>query len=223
MIESAAGVQSRRVNSNGANDLRAPAHAGLPFDSRAGMHISSHRAFRAALFVLLLIPLVSPQASAQSVPDAGQFAAGADIGIFLPADDRLDASLTGGGFVETYLTPRVGVRGSVMTAAPGYARNSDEREQQIRIGADVIYNWEHGRIHPFAGGGLGVYVLRYYNGDENVGPNETNLGAAALGGLEYFLNRAWTLKTEGRYQWVTDRPLLDPDGFALTFGVKRYF
>ena len=41
--------------------------------------------------------------------------------------------------------------------------------------------------------------------------------------VEYFLNRAWTVKGEGRYQWVDDRRGVNPDGLALTIGLKRYF
>jgi opacity protein-like surface antigen len=159
----------------------------------------------------------------QPVPDRGQVALGAEVGIFLPSDDQLDSSITGGGLMEVYLTPRVGVRGSVKAMRPEYDRGTDEQERQVRLGADVIYNWEGGRLHPFAGGGVGLHFLRFTDNGEGIGDTDTKLGASVLGGFEYFLNRAWTIKTEGRYQWVDDKPLVDPDGFAVTFGLKRYF
>ena len=37
------------------------------------------------------------------------------------------------------------------------------------------------------------------------------------------MNRAWTTKFEARYQFVKDRPNLDPDGLGLLVGLKRYF
>jgi opacity protein-like surface antigen len=173
-----------------------------------------------AVSIVLAAPSI---ASSQPVPNTGQLAAGADVGAFLPSDDQVDSSFIVGGFVEYYFTPRLSIRGSVSETRPSYERGTDEEERQLRLGADVIYNWEHGRIHPFAGGGLGMHRLRFYNDDDNLGSNDSNLGISGLGGVEVFLNRAWTFKIEGRYQWVDDRPAYDPDGFALTFGIKRYF
>ena len=128
-----------------------------------------------------------------------------------------------GGLLEFYATRRVGIRFSVIPIRNGYDRPDDDDERQLRFGGDVIYNWEGGRIHPFVGGGIGVHLLRFYRDGDNQGDNDTKIGGQALGGLEYFLNRAWTLKGEGRYQWVEDRPTLNPDGLSLTIGIKRYF
>lgn len=174
-------------------------------------------------FVTFLTALVPAVAAAQPVPDAGQVAAGAEIGVFLPSDDLLDNGWVGGGLLEYYVTPRVGIRGSVMAIRAGYERPGDEEERQLRFGGDVIYNWEYGAVHPFAGAGLGMHLLRYYNDGDNIGENDTEFGAQILGGAEFFMNREWTVKAEGRYQWVGDRPLVDPDGFSLTIGIKKYF
>jgi opacity protein-like surface antigen len=171
----------------------------------------------AALLSLFLPLTVSAQ------PRDGQLAVGGDIGVFVPADDQLDRSLIWGGFVEGYVTPRVGIRGSLFLTSPEYERGTDEHERQLRLGADVIYNWEGGRIHPFVGGGLGAHFLQFTDNGDSIGESDTKLGVSVLGGLEYFLNRAWTLKGEARYQWVDDRPGVDPDGLALTVGLKRYF
>jgi opacity protein-like surface antigen len=168
--------------------------------------------------------LAAPEpATAQPVPNTGQVAAGVDVGLFLPTDSQLDSSFTGGGFFEFYLTPRLGLRTGVMSMRPGYQGRNDEQERQIRLGADLIYNWEYGQLHPFLGGGTGVHMLRTHAGGQNVGTNHNKLGFSALGGFEYFLSRDWTVKTEGRYHWVSDIPFVDPSGFALTVGLKRYF
>lgn len=174
----------------------------------------------AALIALCLLPAAT---AAQPVPDAGQVAAGAELGVFPPADARLSTGIVGGGLLEVYATPRLSVRGSVMATRSGYDRVDDDSERQLRLGVDVIYNWELGSVHPFVGGGVGTHFLRFHRAGRNEGPNDTEFGTQALGGVEFFMNRAWTLKAEGRFQWVGDRPNLNPDGLALTIGVKRYF
>jgi opacity protein-like surface antigen len=173
-----------------------------------------------ALVALLLLPF---SAAAQPVPAAGQVAAGVELGVFPPTDSQLSAGVVGGGLLEVYATPRIGVRGTVTAMRSGYARFDNDTERQVRLGLDVIYNWERGAVHPFVGGGVGMHFLRFHRDGRNVGPNDTQFGTQALGGVEFFLNRAWALKAEGRYQWVGDRPNLNPDGLALTIGAKRYF
>jgi len=168
----------------------------------------------------LLFPLA---AAAQPVPDTGQVAIGAEFGVFLPADEQLKTGLVAGGLIEVYAAPRLGIRGSVTSIRNGYDREDDDDERQIRLGVDAIYNWEFGSVHPFAGAGIGVHFLRFYRDGDNEGPNDTEFGWQALGGAEFFMNREWTVKAEGRYQWVADRPNLNPDGLALTLGLKHYF
>ena len=150
-------------------------------------------------------------------------ALGGDIGVFLPSDDQFDGGLFGGAFVEIYPAARVGVRPSLFLTSPEYERGTNEHEQQMRLGVDVIYNWEGGTVHPFVGAGIAAHVLQFTDNGEDVGDSSTELGFALLGGLEYFLNRAWTIKGEGRYQWVDNERGVNPDGLALTVGLKRYF
>jgi opacity protein-like surface antigen len=169
----------------------------------------------------MMLNLLPTIAAAQ--PLAGQFAAGGDVGLFFPADDQFDSAAIWGGFLEGYATRRVGIRGSVFVTSPEYERGTDEHERQIRLGADVIYNWEGGRVHPFVGAGLGAHLMQFTDNGEEIGDSDTRLGFGALGGLEYFVNRAWTVKGEVRYQWVDDQRGVDPDGVALTIGLKRYF
>ena len=171
-----------------------------------------------AAFFLLLLPLT---ASAQ--PTEGQVAAGGDIGLFFPSDDQFDGALLLGGFLELYPSARLGIRPSLFVTSPEFERGTDDHERQMRLGVDVIYNWEGGVVHPFVGAGIAAHFLQLTNEGEDVDDSDTNLGFALLGGVEYFLNRAWTVKGEGRYQWVDDRPSVNPDGFVLTIGLKRYF
>jgi hypothetical protein len=168
--------------------------------------------------LMLFLPL-----TAAAQPRAGQVALGGDIGLFFPTDDQFDGALIGGGFIEIYPSARIGVRPSLFVTSPEYDRGTDEHEKQMRLGFDVIYNWERGRYHPFVGGGLGAHFLQFRQDGEDSGDSSTELGFAALGGIEVFLNRAWTLKGEGRYHWVDNERGVDPDGLALTIGLKRYF
>jgi opacity protein-like surface antigen len=170
--------------------------------------------------MLLALPAAT---AAQPVPNAGQVAIGAEISVYFPADEQLAAGVLGGGLFEIYATPRIGIRTSVTALRNGYDREDDDDERQLRVGVDGIYNWERGAIHPFVGAGVGMHFMRFYRNGNNEGPNDTGFGAQVLGGAEIFLNRDWTTKLEGRYQWVQDRPNLNPDGLALSIGVKRYF
>lgn len=178
---------------------------------------------RSVSLLILVTATLCTTAAAQVVPDAGQVAVGAELGVFMPRDSQFDNALIGGGLVEIFLTDRTSVRGSVVATAPHYTRGTEETERQVRLGADAIYNWEQGRVHPFAGGGIGLHLLQLTDNGNAIGESDTKVGFSLLGGFEYFMNQVWTVKTEGRYQWVADRPLVDPDGFALTFGLKRYF
>lgn len=172
-------------------------------------------------FILLALTFLPAVASAQ--PNEGQFTAGGEIGSFFPADDQFDSGLIWGGFIEGYATRRFSVRGGLLYTSPEFERGSDEHARQIRLGLDGIYNWEGGVVHPFVGAGLGVHFMQFTDDGEDVGDSEAQLGFSVLGGIEYFLNRAWTVKGELRYQWVDNFRGVDPDGVALTIGLKRYF
>ncbi len=156
-------------------------------------------------------------------PHTGQVAAGGDIGVYIPTDEQLSTGWIGDGFLEFYATPRLGFRPIVTAIRTGYDRFDDDDERQLRLGLDVIYNWEGGNIHPFAGVGAGVHFLRFYRNGNHEGPDDNNFGANVLGGVEIFFNPTWTVKLEGRYQWVQDRPAIDPDGLGLLVGLKKYF
>ena len=178
-------------------------------------------AFHCTILLTLLSILIPISASAQ--PHTGQVAAGADIGMFLSTDEQLAPGLIADAFAEFYVTPRLGIRPIVTAIRTEYDRDDDDDERQLRIGVDVIYNWERGRIHPFVGAGIAAHVLRFHRGGDHVPPSDTNMGTNVLGGIEVFMNRAWTLKLEGRYQWVRNRPTIDPDGLGALIGLKRYF
>jgi len=161
--------------------------------------------------------------AAQSrVPAAGSMAVGGEAGLFVP-DDAFEPSPIVGGFFEYYPTARLSLRPSAMFLNPGFDREPSDSLRQTRLGFDVIYNWEHGRWHPFAGGGVSAHLLRLKDNGHAIGDGSNQLGIGGLGGVEYFVNRRNALKFEGRAQFVDDVFGVDPSGFAATVGFKHYF
>jgi hypothetical protein len=160
--------------------------------------------------------------AAQRVPAAGSMAVGGEAGFFLP-DDVFEPSPIVGGSFEYYPTARLSLRPSVVFLDPGFDREPSDSLRQTRIGFDVIYNWEHGRWHPFAGGGVAAHVLRLRDNGQTIGDGSNQLGFGGLGGVEYFVNRRNALKFEGRIQFVDDVFGVDPSGIAVTAGFKHYF
>jgi hypothetical protein len=176
-------------------------------------------------YIALALLLAFPRSAlAQSqVPDEGMMAAGGDLGLMLPSDDDLNATPIVQGFFEYYFTPRLSIRPAIAFLDPGFDLEDEDSLRQMRIGADVIYNWEFGKWHPFAGGGLAVYSLRLKDNGHAFGDSANQFGVSGLGGAEYFFNRLTTIKFEGRAQIVDDAFGFSAGGFAATVGVKRYF
>ena len=173
-----------------------------------------------------LIMLFPAAGQAQSrTPAADSAAIGGDVGLFFPKADDLKAGLDLFGFYEYYPAPRTSFRLGLEWMNPQYDedRDPDASVRVIRVGGDFVYNWERGAIHPFAGGGLGIYVLQPRNNGRNEGDSETKFGASMFGGLEYFTSRTMAVKAEGRYHLVSDADGFDPDGLSLTVGLKKYF
>jgi hypothetical protein len=169
-----------------------------------------------------LCSVVPAIGTAQRVPSAGSMAVGGDVGFFLP-DDVFEPGPIIGGFFEYYPTARLSLRPSVTFLDPGFDREPDDSLRQTRVGFDVIYNWERGRWHPYAGGGVAAHILRVKDNGRVIGDGTNQLGVAGLGGVEYFVNRRNALKFEGRGQFVDDAFGFDPSGFAVTVGFKHYF
>jgi hypothetical protein len=178
------------------------------------------------LYIAVLLGFAVPPTDALaqrrgSVPDRGMMAAGGEVGFFVP-DDEFGAAPIFGGLFEYYVTPRVGLRASVSRTSLEFDRGTDDALNQLRFGFDVIYNWEGGKWHPFAGGGLGIHPLSIEENDFELA-DDTEIGLNLLGGVEYFFDRRTTFKIEGRFQFVDDVLGADPSGAAVTFGMKWYF
>lgn len=174
--------------------------------------------------VLSFLPVM---AEAQGrTPRTDSAAVGGDIGWFFPTDDALNSSVSLDGFYEYYLAPRTSVRFGLGWTAPEYDFESDESLRYIRVGGDVIYNWERGPVHPFVGAGLGIYILQPSENGNDVAESQSKLGGVLLGGLEYFTSNTVSLKGEASYHFISDVNAFgpsNPSGFKLAVGLKKYF
>jgi hypothetical protein len=170
------------------------------------------------------VVFLAPSAYAQRTPTADSAAVGGDVGLFLPRQDDFTAGLDLFGFYEYYMSSRTSVRlGLEWMNANVDDDLGDGSVRYVRIGGDLVYNWERGAIHPFGGAGLGVYILQLRAGGENVGDSEAKFGGAVFGGFEFFTDRTTAVKAEARYHVVTNQNGFNPDGLSLTIGLKKYF
>lgn len=177
--------------------------------------------------IAVVLSLVPVMAEAQGrTPRTDSAAVGLDVGWFRPNDDVLKPAVSLDGFYEYYLSPRTSVRFGLGWTAPEYDFESDESLRYVRVGGDVIYNWEGGAVHPFVGAGLGVYIMQPRENGTDVAESESKLGAVVLGGLEYFTSNTVALKAEASYHFISDVENFgprNPNGLKLAIGLKKYF
>lgn len=178
------------------------------------------------LVTVTILWCVSPiAASAQRrQPHESSIAIGFEAGSFISDADALENALLLGALFEYYATPRVSFRGAFNWTAPGFEREPEDSVRQLQLRLDVSYNWEHGRWHPFVAAGVGDYIMQHRDNGRAIGDSNVKVGLNLGAGIEYFLDRDMTFKTEGRYHAVdAPRRWPDPSGWALTAGMKKYF
>jgi hypothetical protein len=173
--------------------------------------------------ILLALVTVTPAVASAQTPRADSAAVGGDIGIFLPAADNMKSGPNLEGFYEYYLRPRTSIRLGLGWANPKRKAEEEDSIRWIRVAGDVVYNWEGGSVHPFVGAGLGIYFLQERDNGENFGDSQTKFGGTIFGGAEFFLNNTVSVKGEARYHLIADSGAYNPDGLALTIGMKKYF
>lgn len=176
--------------------------------------------FALGIAVVLCLPSV---AAAQRMPHQNAAAIGAEGAVFLPRQSGMDMGPDFGGSFEHYITARDAVRVAGEWSNPKFEREHADSVRQVRLGADLVHNWEGGAIHPFVGAGLGAYFLQQKDNGESIGDGGTKLGGTLLGGLEFFTSKTFSVKGEARYHIVSKWNGYDPSGLALTIGVKGYF
>lgn len=174
------------------------------------------------LILVVLLTLVPAMAAAQT-PRAESGAVGGDVGWFFPADDGMKGGATLEGFYEYYLTARTSVRLGLGWGRPKVKADEEDSIRFFRVAGDVVYNWERGNVHPFAGAGVGIYFLQASDNGESVGDSETKFGGTIFGGAELFTSNTVSVKGEARYHLVANAGAYNPDGLSLTIGIKKYF
>jgi hypothetical protein len=177
--------------------------------------------------VALALVAVPSMVQAQGrIPATDSAAVGGDVGLFMPRGDGLEPALSLDGFYEYYFDPRTSIRLGLGWTSPEFDREPDSSLRHVRIGGDLIYNWEGGTIHPFAGAGLGVYILQFREDGDDIGDAEAKFGGVLLAGLEFFTGRTTAVKAEASYHLIANTDhfgQLNPDGFKLSVGLKKYF
>ena len=175
--------------------------------------------------IALILGLPSPAMAQPRMPHEGASAVGGEVGIFLPNEDALKSGPVLEGFYEYYLSARDSLRVGVGWMNPKWEAEDSDSLRHIRIGGDLVHNWEGGAVHPYLGAGLGAYILQFRDNGENLGDSETKFGGNIFGGVEYFTSNTFAIKGEARYHIVSKTNAFDfnPSGLSLTFGVKSYF
>jgi hypothetical protein len=157
------------------------------------------------------------------MPHKDAAAVGGEVGVFLPKEDVLTTGPVLEGFYEYYLSARDSLRVGVGWLNPKFDTESSDSFREIRIGVDLVHNWEGGTVHPYVGAGIGTYFLQARDNGHNVGDSETKLGGTIFGGAEFFTSKTVSVKGEARYHIVSKVNGFNPSGLALTVGVKSYF
>ena len=177
--------------------------------------------FGAALIVALTVP--SSAWAQRRMPHSDANGAGVEVGAFTPRQSGFGTGLDIEGTLEHYVDARDSVRLDVGWMQAKQSNDSLKSVRDVRVGGDLVHNWEGGSIHPFVGAGLGVYFLQPRNNGNNNGDGTTKFGGNILGGAEFFTAKTFAVKAEGRYHIVTKWNGYDPSGLSLTVGLKTYF
>lgn len=180
-------------------------------------------AFKHFILSILFLGVATVAAAQGRVPAAESGAIGGEIGVIAPRDEVLGTGLTLEGFYEYYFSARTSTRVGLGWANLPFDREDEDSLRTLRVPIDLVYNWEHGDVHPFVGAGVGIYFVQPKDNGESIGDSETKVGATLFGGAEFFTGPTFSVKGEARYHVVGDVFGLNPGGLAVTIGVKKYF
>jgi len=171
-------------------------------------------------FLLMLIPIGALAATPSTAPKDGDMAASFNVGFGNAFDDDFEGDPVFTGTFEYYMTPRISWRGLLGFTSFDADFPGDPSVDTTFITANVLYNWEGGRIHPYVTGGLGFYQ-KDASSDLPSEFDETVLGVNGGGGIDWFLGSRWALEFEGTLHGLTGE---NPDTILLvTAGFKFWF
>jgi hypothetical protein len=185
---------------------------------------------RTILLVLLLTASAVPTFAQSSVSLASsdrKLAAGVSLGVAIPGEKLFGSGATLTIFGEKYLTPRLSVRGQLMTAWWKIDElDTEASASPLALGANLIYNWDRGRWHPYASAGFGIYRFGFTEAD--LDSSDTQAGLTAGGGVEIHLDTRSAVTVDLTLHPVAgsaDSLLNDyaPWFSTLSVGYKRFF
>ena len=173
--------------------------------------------------ILFALVTVTPAVASAQTPRADSGAVGGDVGIFLPASDSMKSGPNLEGFYEYYPRPRTSIRLGLGWANP---KREAEEDDSIRSSVSPVTSSTTGRggaSTRSSAAASGIYFLQERDNGENFGDSQTKVGGTLFGGVEFFLNNTVSVKGEARYHLIADNGAYNPDGLALTIGMKKYF
>jgi hypothetical protein len=178
--------------------------------------------------IILLAVAAAPASAQQRVPDRGMFAIGLDAGFAIPQDDLLDPGAFTGVSAEYYLTPRISLKARFGGAWFGGEDESfSEQMSPMHLTGHLVYNWEFGKIHPYAAAGGGWYRYRFRFADESAG-TDSKFGVNFGGGVEYFFSRTDTIAGDVTFHVISGDALSSffvykASYWSFSGGYKKYF
>jgi hypothetical protein len=162
------------------------------------------------------------------VPDTGMVGVSFSLGASIPRDPLFANGPTMTVKAEGYVTPRVSLRGAFGGSWNDInGRGFEASSTPFMATGNVVYNWEGGKIHPFATAGAGWYHYRFEEADLKSSANKFGINFG--GGLEWFMTRRDTITGEVLYHWITDDTvtapltLYKPSFWTIAAGYKKYF
>ena len=179
------------------------------------------RTWLLSALLLMLSPIASLASTPSTAPVKGDMAMSGNVGFARAFDnDFKDFEPILTGTFEYYSTPRVSWRGLLGVTSFDADLPGSASVDIVFVNANIVYNWEHGRIHPYVTGGIGVYQK---NGSSDLPSefDETVFGLNGGGGIDWFLGSRWGLKFEGILHGLTgenpNTALLGTAGFMFWF------
>jgi hypothetical protein len=172
------------------------------------------------IMISLALMLALPVAAA-GTPEKDDMALSFNLGIANAFDndfDEVEPVLT--GTYEYFTSPRLSWRGLLGVTSFDANLPGDPSLDVTFFNANVVYNWEGGRIHPYVTGGVGFYDK---NGSSSLPSlfDESAFGVNAGGGINWFLGSRWGLKFEATFHGLSGE---NPDTFLLgTAGAIFWF
>ncbi len=157
------------------------------------------RALLLSAILSILSPIALMAATPSTSPNHGDMAASFNAGFVRAFDnhfDNLNPVFT--GTFEYYTSPRVSWRGLLGIMSFDADLPGSPSIDTTFLTANVLYNWEGGRIHPYVTGGVGFY--------QKDAPSslpsrfdQTVFGVNGGGGIDWFLGDRWALEFEGTF------------------------